>query len=139
MDSGISFDHKAGTARLADEVSEKVSIRQLSVAGFCQPWDTADSRFGNVAVLVFFLVQFLDGALTYLGIATWGVGVEANPIISSAIQYAGPETGLAAAKGVAIACGMVLHLSRVHHVVALLTVFYVGVAIVPWAALFLAH
>jgi hypothetical protein len=139
MDSGIGFDHKAGTARLADEVSQKVSIRQHSMAAFCQPWDSADNRFGNIAVLAFFVVQFLDGALTYLGIATWGIGIEANPIISSAVAYAGPETGLAAAKGVAIACGMVLHLRRIHHVVALLSLFYLGVAIVPWAALFLTH
>jgi hypothetical protein len=33
----------------------------------------------------------------------------------------------------------VLHLRRIHHIVALLTFFYVGVAIVPWAALFLSH
>jgi len=33
--------------------------------------------------------------------------------------------------------GMLLHLRRVHGVVALLTAFYLAVAIVPWAVLFL--
>ena len=33
---------------------------------------------------------------------------------------------------------MMLHLRRVHGVVALLTAFYIAVAIVPWALLFLS-
>ncbi len=33
---------------------------------------------------------------------------------------------------------MMLHLRRVHGVVALLTAFYVAVAIVPWTLLFLS-
>jgi hypothetical protein len=33
---------------------------------------------------------------------------------------------------------MILHLRRVHGVVALLTAFYLAVAIVPWAMLFLS-
>ena len=100
-------------------------------------WDPPDSRFGNVVVLGFVLVQFLDGGLTYLGVTIWGPGVEANPLLSSAMAYAGLGAGLAAAKSVAIGLGIVLHLCRVHTMVALLTVFYVGAAIIPWAALFL--
>jgi hypothetical protein len=101
------------------------------------PWDGAGNLFGNAAVLVFFVVQCLDGLLTYLGIAQWGPGIEANPLISSAVAAAGPETGLAAAKLMAVGCGIVLHLRRVHHVVALLTALYVVVAIVPWTILLL--
>ena len=57
---------------------------------FYKPWDPSPSLFGNVAVLSFLVVQALDGVLTYIGIAFWGPGIEANPIISSAVAYAGP-------------------------------------------------
>jgi hypothetical protein len=40
---------------------------------------------------------------------------------------------------VAIGFGILLHLRRVHAVVALLTALYVGAAILPWTVLFLAH
>jgi hypothetical protein len=93
--------------------------------------------FGNIAVVCFVLVQYLDGAMTYLGVHIWGPSIEANPIISAAVSLVGVGGGLAGAKLVAIALGMALHLRRVHGVVALLTAFYIGVAIVPWALLFL--
>ena len=107
-------------------------IRRLS-----KPSNDPDSLFGNVVVLGFLIVQVLDGSLTYLGVSIWGPGIEANPLLSSAMRYAGIVTSLAAAKSVAIGFGIVLHLYRAHTVVALLTLFYVGAAIVPWAALFL--
>src|SRR5262245_52995612 len=102
-----------------------------------KPWDSPDSLFGNFVVIGFMLVQVLDGGLTYLGISTWGPGIEGNPLLSSAIAYAGTAASLAAAKSIAIAFGMVLHLYRVHTLVALLTVFYVAAAIIPWTALLL--
>jgi hypothetical protein len=99
---------------------------------------TTDTQFGNIAFLVFLAVQWLDGVYTYLGIATFGPHIEANPLISSAVAIAGPGTGLAAAKLLAVGCGMLLHLHRVHYLIAVLTVFYLLVAIVPWTMLFLA-
>jgi len=48
-------------------------------------------------------------------------------------------TGLAGAKLVAVGFGIVLHLRRVHTLVAFLTLVYVAVAILPWTALFLAN
>lgn len=103
----------------------------------CRPWDAADDVYGNVLVIGFILVQCLDGIFTYIGIATFGPTIEANPLISSAIAVAGPGAGLTAAKLLAAACGIVLHLLRVHGLVAALTAFYVVVAILPWAGLFL--
>lgn len=97
---------------------------------------TSDSRFGDIAVVTFMIVQALDGVLTYLGVHIWGPSVEANPLISSAVAFAGVGTGVAVAKLFAVGLGMVLHLRRVHGVVALLTAFYLAVAIVPWAMLF---
>ena len=88
---------------------------------------------------MFVLVQALDGALTYLGVHIWGLSIEANPIVSSAVSVAGVGGGLAAAKLFAVGLGMVLHLRRVHGVVALLTAFYLAVAILPWTLLFLTQ
>ena len=45
----------------------------------------------------------------------------------------GIPVGLFGAKLVAIGFGMLLHLRRIHNVVALLTAIYFAVAIVPWA------
>jgi len=102
-------------------------------------WDTPKSTFGDVVVVGFLIVQYLDGVLTYLGVSIWGPDIEANPLISSAIALAGPIPGLAGAKLVAIGFGIMLHLRRVHNLVALLTLVYLAVAILPWAALFLTR
>ena len=102
-------------------------------------WDTPRSTFGDCVVVGFLVVQCLDGVLTYLGVSIWGPAIEANPLISSAMALAGPIPGLAGAKLVAIGFGIILHLRRVHNIVALLTLVYLTVAILPWAALFLTR
>src|SRR5437763_12457829 len=102
-------------------------------------WQEPRSRFGDCMVLGFLLVQILDGVFTYLGVRIWGLDVEANPLISSAVAVAGIGAGVAGAKGIAILRGMLLHLRRVHNLVALLTAFYIAVAILPWTAIFLTH
>ena len=102
-------------------------------------WDDSRSLFGDVVVLGFLSVQVLDGLFTYLGVSLWGVGIEANPVVSSAVVIAGPLAGLTVVKSVAIGLGIVLHLRRVHNLVALLTIVYFAVAILPWAAIFLTQ
>jgi len=47
--------------------------------------------------------------------------------------------GVAGAKAVAIGFGIVLHLRRVHNLVAALTAIYFAAAILPWAAVFLTQ
>ena len=84
-------------------------------------------------------MQTLDGVLTYLGVSLWGPDVEANPIIGSLMTLAGPASGLAGAKLLAIGFGIALHLRRVHNLVAFLTIVYVAMAILPWTAMFLAN
>ena len=96
-------------------------------------------RVGDLAVLGFIIVQFLDGSLTYLGLHNWGPSIEANPLVSSAVSMVGIGAGLAVTKLVAIAMGMLLHLQGVHRAVALLTAFYVAAAILPWILLFASH
>ena len=104
----------------------------------CKQWDTP-SFFGDLIVVGFMLVQCLDGVLTYLGVTVWGLGIEANPLISSAVSAAGLGVGLFTAKLVAVGFGILLHLRRVHNLVALLTLIYLGIAILPWTALFLTQ
>jgi hypothetical protein len=101
-----------------------------------QRWDSR-STFGDLAVVAFVLVQCLDGIFTYLGVKTWGLGIEANPLITSAVSMAGLGVGLAGTKLIAVGFGIILHLRRTHIVVAILTAFYFAAAIIPWTTLFL--
>ena len=88
--------------------------------------------FGNVALLVFLLAQALDGVLTYIGVSTYGLHVEGNPLIGWLMVAMGQGPALAAAKLTAGFFGVVLHLTAVHRAVALLAGFYLIVAVVPW-------
>jgi hypothetical protein len=106
------------------------------MAGLVKQWDAPRSRFGDVVVIGFVLMQCLDAVFTYLGVTIWGPAIEANPLISSAMAAGGVIGALGAAKGMAIGFGILLHLRRVHSLVAVLTAIYFAVAIVPWATLF---
>jgi hypothetical protein len=102
-------------------------------------WDRRQSTFGGVALVGFLLVQLLDGVCTYLGVSRWGSHIEANPIIAALMTVAGPISGLAGAKLMAIGFAIALHLRCVHNLVAFLTIVHVAVAILPWTAVFLAN
>ena len=96
---------------------------------------TRRDRFGDVALVIFLLVQALDGVLTYVGVSTLGVRMEGNPFIGWLMSAMGQAAGLATAKLAAGFFGIALHLSAVHKAVALLAVFYVAVAVLPWIAI----
>ena len=84
------------------------------------------------------------------GVPLWNLGDTNQGIV----HVIGPELGLTQ-PGLTIACGdshtsthgafgaiafgIVLHLWRVHNVVAFLTAVYIAVAILPWTAMFLAN
>lgn len=92
---------------------------------------------GELAIVVFFVVQALDAALTYWGIARFGREIEANPLIAGLMESLGEGPALASAKFAAAGFGIVLHLTQVHRIVAVLTLFYLGAAIIPWMWLLL--
>jgi hypothetical protein len=96
---------------------------------------STDRLFGDVAVVVFLLAQVSDGVLTYIGVATYGLAMEANPLITWLMTAMGEGPGLATAKLTAGAFGIILHLTGVHRAVAALAGFYIVVAIIPWMAL----
>jgi uncharacterized membrane protein len=94
-------------------------------------WD----RFGAAALVAFLLAQALDGVLTYVGVSTYGLRMEGNPFVGWLMSAMGEAAGVATAKVAAGFFGIALYLSAVHKAVALLTLFYVAVAVVPWVAI----
>ena len=91
--------------------------------------------FGDIAVVVFLVAQASDGVLTYVGVATYGRGIEGNPLIGWLMTAMGEGPGLATAKVTAGFFGIVLHLFAIHKAVALLAAFYLVVAVIPWLAI----
>ena len=96
------------------------------------PATTGRSLFGDIAVVAFLIAQASDGVLTYVGVRTYGVHIEGNPLLGWLMASIGQGFALAAAKAAAGAFGIVLHLTSVHRVVALLTAFYFAAAVLPW-------
>lgn len=96
---------------------------------------SADSWFGDGAVIVFLLAQALDGVLTYIGVTSVGHLTEGNPLVAGLVAAFGLGPGLVSAKLWACGLGAALHLSGTHRLVALLTAVYFFGAILPWTAL----
>ncbi len=103
--------------------------RQMSVRG---------TRFGDAVIVLFLLAQAADGVMTYVGVTTIGVHIEANPVLTSLMVTFGQGTAVAAAKLVAAGLGISLHLIGVHRILAFLTGIYVVGAVLPWMGLLLA-
>jgi len=96
---------------------------------------TSGTRFGDVALVAFLVCQVLDGALTYVGVVTFGRSIEANPLLAWLMDTVGEATAVTGAKVLAGTCGIALHLTAVHRIVAILTLVYLGVAVLPWTGL----
>ena len=92
---------------------------------------------GIAAVALFSAVQLADAILTAEGVARFGLGMESNPVIAMAIGAVGAGATMSIAKLIAVAGAMGLHGLRCYHTLALLTVFYVFVAVLPWTSLLL--
>jgi hypothetical protein len=99
-----------------------------------QVWNAAGrrSRAGDAILVVFLLAQCLDGVLTYVGVATFGVVMEANPIVANLMTSFGHGAGLLGAKLIASGLGIALHLLGIHTAIAVLAAFYMAVAVAPW-------
>jgi hypothetical protein len=92
-----------------------------------------ETWFGNLVIILFVVAQVLDALLTYLGL-TIGIS-EGNPLVAYSLRHAGVGPGLTIAKLVAVACSMGLHLLGLHRILAMLTVMYLSLAILPWTYL----
>lgn len=93
------------------------------------------SRLGDVVLVLFLLAQCFDGVLTYVGVTTFGIEIEGNPLVSGLMVRFGDAAGLLFAKIAAAVLGIALHVQQVHAAVALLAAFYIAVAILPWMAI----
>jgi hypothetical protein len=91
--------------------------------------------FGDAIVLAFLFSQLLDGIFTYVGVTTYGMAVEANPVVAGLMTHLGYGAGVTSAKMLAGALGIGLHLHGIHIAVAALTGFYYTAAVAPWAVL----
>jgi uncharacterized membrane protein len=96
------------------------------------------SRFGDAVIVLFLLAQAADGVMTYVGVTTLGVHLEANPLLATLMALLGQGAAVAAAKVLASGLGISLHLLGVHRVLAILTGVYFIAAVLPWAGLLLS-
>lgn len=93
----------------------------------------------EIAWLAFVTVQALDGVFSYVGVATIGSGIEANPLLAWYLQMFGPGAAFLGAKLFAVACGAVLYMTHHHRMVAGLTAMYAIVAVGPWIHVLSSH
>ncbi len=93
------------------------------------------SRFGDAVIVLFLLAQAADGVMTYVGVTTFGVHLEANPLLASLMDVFGYGAAVTGAKVVASGLGISLHLVGVHRILAILTGVYIIAAVLPWAGL----
>lgn len=90
------------------------------------------SIFGDLMLCLFLLAQCFDGVFTYVGVVSYGVSIEGNPLIAGLMAHLGHGMALFAAKSVAGLLGIALHIRGIHVAVAALAVFYLAVAVFPW-------
>lgn len=88
--------------------------------------------YGDVAFVLFALVQLLDGIFTYIGIVSFGPGIEANPLLAWYVAAYGAATALIGAKLMALGCGAVLYATAMHRTMSALVVVYGVGALGPW-------
>jgi hypothetical protein len=102
-----------------------------------QEWNQTATRsyFGDLVIVTFLLAQCFDGIFTYIGVLTFGIGIEANPVIASLMGAFGFGPALTGAKIVASLLGICLHLREIHVAVAILAGFYLAAAVLPWTAI----
>jgi hypothetical protein len=91
----------------------------------------------HVIFAAFLLTQVLDGILTYIGVSVFGVAAEGNPILAWLMTSYGEVIALAGAKIVAALCGVALYILAVDRLLAVLTLVYIGAALVPWTLVLL--
>jgi len=102
-----------------------------------RPSSISPSMFGNTVIVLFLLAQAADGVMTYVGVTTMGLHIEANPLLATLMAMVGQGPGVMLAKVLAGMLGISLHLVGVHRIIAVLTIVYMIGAVVPWASLLL--
>lgn len=97
------------------------------------PYELHPRMIGHQLVFAaFLLTQILDGIFTYAGVSAFGVAAEGNPILAWLMTSYGELIALAGAKIVAACCGVALYILAVDRLLAILTLVYIGAALIPW-------
>ena len=86
----------------------------------------------RVVFLVFIVLQYADGLITYQSVRIFGPSAEANQLIVTWASLAGLGATIFSAKALACGCGAILYVFRAHRALAGLTAIYLVGAIVPW-------
>jgi hypothetical protein len=120
-----TFRHGTGCAYMY-----AMNAQMLRLAGFLLPTTRTHAL---VLLALFVCVQIADGCLTAFGIDRFGMAAEANPLIALGLVVVGPAVALTFAKGVAVAGAVMLYRLSRHSTLAVLTVMYMVMAIMPWA------
>ena len=102
-----------------------------------RPSSISPSAFGNAVIVLFLLAQAADGVMTYVGVTTMGLHIEANPLLATLMATMGQGAAVMLAKVLAGVLGSSLHMVGVHRIIAVLTAIYMVGAVVPWASLLL--
>jgi hypothetical protein len=95
----------------------------------------SDLRQGPIVLSLFFLIQLLDGGLTYWGVTRFGIDLEMNALLSGWMHEIGPAPTLLVAKLIACGCGVILYRARYLRPLAAVAGLCLGIAVVPWAFL----
>jgi len=95
-----------------------------------------NSFWGKFTLVLFVLIQCLDGIYTYFGVKIWGYEIEGNPIVRSLMPLIGSGLGLTVAKVLVVGCGIFIYRQGYYKILGLLTVFYVIFVIIPWRSVF---
>ena len=97
------------------------------------PYSMHPRMLGHQLVFAaFLLTQVLDGIFTYTGVSIFGIAAEGNPLLAWLMTSYGELIALAGAKILAAFCGVALYLIGVDRLLAVLTLVYIGGALVPW-------
>jgi hypothetical protein len=130
----------SGTARAEDTVVTPVTWNQANQVAArgrdrVQARIESDLRQGPMILILFFLIQLLDGGLTYWGVTRFGIDLEMNALLSGWMHEIGPAATLLVAKLVACGCGLILYRAKYLRPLAAVAGLCLGVAVVPWAFL----
>ena len=136
---GAGTPDDGGTARAHDHGVNSATWNQTPPAartlGRTQSRIESDLRQGPLVLGLFFLIQLLDGGLTYWGVTRFGIDLEMNALLSGWMHEIGPAATLMAAKLVACGCGIILYRAQYLRPLAAVAGLCLGVAVVPWAFL----
>ncbi len=130
-------------------VVQRITVKNSALLSDTIPVNSLEEKtstwlYANWLAAILLTMQFLDGILTYVGIITFGIRAEGNPLLRGFISIVGVMPAIAITKLVCMAIIMMLcaQAHRIAWLPAALTciagLYAVG-AVLPWSWLLLAE